>query len=234
MNDESKIAQLIDEGTSAPNSIAAALADEPLASPGRYINRELSWLAFNARVLDEADNVNHPLLERLRFLSISAKNLDEFQMVRVAGLIAQVDVNVTTPSIDGLSPVQQLAAIKTQSDDLVEHQYKTWRSLRGQLRDAGIAVVEEDELSKSRQVLVERLVREGDFPNPDADGDRSRAPLPLHSQFRLRDDFEVASQATRGTALHDHSYSPADRPFCSPAWRRPSVPCLLNAPCNSS
>ena len=151
MNDESEVAQLIDDGTSAARSapVAAVLADQPLASPARYINRELSWLAFNARVLDEADNTNHPLLERLRFLSISAKNLDEFQMVRVAGLIAQVDVNVTTPSIDGLSPVQQLAAIKTKSDDLVEHQYKTWRSLRGQLRDAGIAVVEEDELSKA-------------------------------------------------------------------------------------
>ena len=116
-------------------------------SEGRYINRELSWLAFNARVLEEADNSNHPLLERLRFLSISAKNLDEFMMVRVAGLKAQVDVNVSTPSIDGLSPSQQITAIKMQSDALVDQQYRIWRTLRDQLNEAGIAVIDESKMS---------------------------------------------------------------------------------------
>ena len=144
MNDETQVTDL-EKAEASTGEAMEPLA--PLLASSRYINRELSWLAFNARVLEEADNANHPLLERLRFLSISAKNLDEFLMVRVAGLIAQVDVNVTTPSIDGLSPIQQLAAIKVMSDVLVEHQYRTWRDLRAQLRDAGIAVVEEGELS---------------------------------------------------------------------------------------
>ena len=144
MNDETQVTDL-EKAEASTGEAMEPLA--PLLASSRYINRELSWLAFNARVLEEADYANHPLLERLRFLSISAKNLDEFLMVRVAGLIAQVDVNVTTPSIDGLSPIQQLAAIKVMSDVLVEHQYRTWRDLRAQLRDAGIAVVEEGELS---------------------------------------------------------------------------------------
>jgi len=130
-------------------------------SPDRFINRELSWLSFNTRVLEEADNERHPLLERLRFLSISANNLDEFQMVRVAGLRAQVDARVTTPSIDGLTPLQQLDEIKRQSDVLVARQYATWRKLRGLLRQADIVILEDEELTREdRGWLTDRFDEE--------------------------------------------------------------------------
>ncbi|MDA1069845.1 MAG: RNA degradosome polyphosphate kinase [Proteobacteria bacterium] len=130
-------------------------------SPDRFINRELSWLSFNTRVLEEADNERYPLLERLRFLSISANNLDEFQMVRVAGLRAQVDARVTTPSIDGLTPLQQLDEIKRQSDVLVARQYATWRNLRGLLRQSDIVILEEEELTRDdRSWLTDRFDEE--------------------------------------------------------------------------
>src|ERR1700757_2338395 len=107
----------------------------------RFINRELSWLAFNERVLEEADNPSHPVLERLRFLSISANNLDEFYMVRVAGLKGQQAAGIVTPSQDGLTPNQQLAAINVLTGELMRNQQASWRRLRDELRANGIAVI---------------------------------------------------------------------------------------------
>lgn len=119
-----------------------------------YINRELSWLAFNTRVLEEADNPNHPLLERVRFLSISASNLDEFYMVRVAGLKGQVDAGVNTPSDDGLTPEQQLARINAEARTLVARQVSSWKFLQAELRKEGVAVIEPKEMTKVDRVWL--------------------------------------------------------------------------------
>ena len=134
--------------TAAPRreTRAAAKPIDPKA-PERLINRELSWLAFNTRVLEEAKNERHPLLERLRFLSISAANLDEFYMVRVAGLRGMVTANVGTLSDDGRRPQQQLDAINAMASDLMSQQQRTWLVLSALLRKAGIAVVEPKELT---------------------------------------------------------------------------------------
>ena len=115
---------------------------------GRFINRELSWLAFNERVLEQALNKRHPLLERVRFLSISSSNLDEFYMVRVAGLKAQVDAGVKAPSQDGLTPAEQLVAINARARRLLSDQQTIWLGLKDELRSAGIAMLRAEELSE--------------------------------------------------------------------------------------
>src|SRR5271165_6481293 len=105
-------------------------------SPERFINRELSWLDFNHRVMEEAENPRHPLLERVRFVSISASNLDEFYSVRIAGLVGQAKAGVTALSPDGRSPAQQLVEIKRRTDRLLAEQQRVWRELRTALRGA--------------------------------------------------------------------------------------------------
>ena len=115
----------------------------------RYFNRELSWMAFNRRVLEEARNPAHPLLERLRFLSISGSNLDEFFMVRVAGLKGQQLQDVTQRSLDGLNSSQQLAAIVGEADELIERQRTVWRELRGLLAETGIVVLSSRTIDES-------------------------------------------------------------------------------------
>ncbi len=121
----------------------------PAAIPARqrYINRELSWLAFNERVLAEAMNTAHPLLERLRFLSISGNNLDEFYMVRVAGLRGQVRGNIDTRSPEGMTPARQLAAISERADALMDEQQRIWTLLTRELNDVDFQVVTADKLT---------------------------------------------------------------------------------------
>lgn len=132
-----------------PFATPAGTAD--LAAPGseesRFFNRELSWLRFNQRVLAEACNAAYPLLERVKFLSISGSNLDEFMMIRVAGLVGQVQRGLETPSLDGRSPAQQLAAIREMLADLSRQQQAIWQSLREGLADAQIHVADEERVS---------------------------------------------------------------------------------------
>jgi polyphosphate kinase len=135
--------------------------DVPLSGGGRYINRELSWLDFNLRVLSEANNPSHPLLERLRFLSISGNNLDEFFMVRVAGLEEFVREQVVELSDDGKTPVEQLDLIRRQTHNLMAEQNRLWIALRKELRENGITVIDPDELLASeKQWLDARFLEE--------------------------------------------------------------------------
>jgi len=138
---------------------AGAGSDAPI-----YFNRELSWLAFNRRVLEEGCNPAHPLLERLRFLSISGNNLDEFFMVRVAGLKAQQLLGVEERSADGLSPAQQLAALAAESDALSTSHQVVWAELRGLLRNSGVAVLGADEIDDSEAAWIDRHFADHIFP----------------------------------------------------------------------
>ncbi len=115
--------------------------------PARFINRELSWLEFNRRVLEEAANPAHPLMERVRFLAISGSNLDEFYMVRVAGLRAMVRSEVGARSMEGLSPGEQLVALNALAGELMVDQQRRWTALKEEMRGAGIAVLRGEELS---------------------------------------------------------------------------------------
>ena len=130
----------------------------------RYMNRELSWLAFNDRVLSECYNEMHPLLERVRYLSISGSNLDEFYMVRVAGLKAQMTAGITELSQDGLTPIQQLSSVDGCSGELRHKQSKAWEVLRSELEARDVLVAEWDHLSETDHLWLEQYFEKYVFP----------------------------------------------------------------------
>jgi len=141
--------------------------DDPIAlgaHSDRYFNRELSWLAFNRRVLEEACNGAHPLLERLRFLSISGNNIDEFFMVRVAGLKGQQVQDVDQRSVDGLTAAQQLTAITEEADALMASQQMVWRDLSHELTEAGIEVLDTESVAEAAGDWLHRHFVEQIFP----------------------------------------------------------------------
>ena len=146
-----------------PRGTPAAPAVTP-DSPQRFINRELSWLAFNRRVVEEAENARHPLLERLRFVSISASNLDEFYSVRVAGLIGQARAGVGSVSPDGRTPAQQLADVSEAARSLLDTQQAIWRHLRQQLADNGIVLCEAAAMSEADLGWLDAWFMERVFP----------------------------------------------------------------------
>ncbi len=142
----------------------APQALNPLNTPDRFLNRELSWLAFNGRVLQEAQNKRHPLLERVRFLSISSSNLSEFFMVRVAGLWGMVKEGVGTISDDGMNPNQQLTKITEAANQILTDQQRVWLSLRKELGENGISVIGVKQLKGADRDWLDTYFNEQIFP----------------------------------------------------------------------
>jgi polyphosphate kinase len=135
-----------------------------VAGGARFLNRELSWLSFNTRVLEEAENEMHPLLERVRFLSISAANLDEFYMVRVAGIKGQIRAGVSQPSDDGLTPAQQMDAIQLETHKLMTRQHEIWRKLLVDLAKEDIHVLDGKDVSPDDMEWLEQEFMAHVFP----------------------------------------------------------------------
>jgi polyphosphate kinase len=157
-----RVPEAFDQRQTVPPAKVQATIDP--RSPKRFFNRELSWLAFNERVFEEANNRNSPLLERLRFLAISAAILDEFTMVRIAGLEGQVWAGIRAHSPDGLSPADQLRLIDGRTAKLIDNQQRCWQAIRQELRKAGIAVIRANELSAKERRWLDAYFTEHLFP----------------------------------------------------------------------
>ncbi|MEQ1771718.1 MAG: RNA degradosome polyphosphate kinase, partial [Devosia sp.] len=169
------------------------------SSPARFVNREVSWLQFNMRVLEEAGNVNHPLLERMRFVSISANNLDEFFMVRVAGLKGQLKAGITKQSADGLTPAEQLEEIATLAQHLHLEQQDHWQTLREELFAKDVVIHEADDLSPDQVKYLQRLFREEIFPVLTPIAVDPAHPFPFIPNLGFTLAFEMTRSGTAQT-----------------------------------
>ncbi len=213
-------------GKSQSPSDAASTPPPPVGT-ARFYNRELSWLRFNQRVLEEALNKRHPVLERLRFLSISASNLDEFFMVRAAGVYGQIAAGVVLKSQDGLTPVEQMAAINVAVSKLVGEQQACWHGLITEMTNAGIRIIDPGQLTAMERTWLEREFLSHIFPiltpiavdpahpfpfiqnrgftlgvelNRDADGKTMHALLPIPSQLERFIRLPSLSESTNPAA----------------------------------
>jgi polyphosphate kinase len=182
----------MDSVLDSPVAGPSAVAIDGTQARARYFNRELSWLAFNRRVLEEASNPKHPLLERVRFLSISANNLDEFFMVRFAGLKAHQTLGVEDISPEGLTVAQQLTAISTDADRLVTSQHEVWGQLQAQLDGAGMHVVKEGEaIDSEAEAWLDQQFREQIFPVLTPQAIDPAHPFPFIANKGLGLIFEI-------------------------------------------
>ncbi|WP_068077911.1 RNA degradosome polyphosphate kinase [Novosphingobium lentum] len=196
-----------------PLSTATPLPVEDTAHPAekRYFNRELSWLQFNRRVLAEAANTAYPLLERLRFLSISGANLDEFFMVRVAGLRGQVMEKIEDPSIDGLTPSQQLPLITAEADRLMAEQQALWRELRPQLATAAVEVLALYQIDAAADEELATFFREQLFPVITPQALDPAHPFPFIPNLGLSMLFQLRRKSD-GEAIRELIMLPAALP----------------------
>ncbi len=163
-------------------------------SPDRFLNRELSWLKFNERVLEEAQNTRHPLLERLRFLSISASNLDEFFMVRYAGLREQVRAGVARRSMEGRTPIEQVQAIEDAVSVLMEDQQACWRDLRADLEGERIELLSNADLKKSDLIWLKSHFENNVFPVLTPQAVDPAHPFPFIPNLGFAVAFQLKAQ----------------------------------------
>jgi polyphosphate kinase len=184
-----------------PEKVEPEGADARIAAfgPSRYFNRELSWLNFNKRVLEEAENQRHPLLERLRFLSISANNLDEFYMVRVAGLRAQVVAGIESRSQDGLTPAEQLDHINQSVGELTAGQQENWVTIEALLGEAGIHVLHADQFTEKERDWLEGHFLDHIFPILTPIAVDPAHPFPFIPNFGITLGLELVREGSLRT-----------------------------------
>ncbi len=185
-----------------PHTIADSEKNPEKNSASRFNNRELSWLAFNDRVLDEAFNKAHPLLERLNFLAISAANLDEFYMVRIGGLRGQIYNQLDIVSDDGLTPEQQLELVNLKTTKMISRQQKAWQEIRKELETVNVHICRTRELSQSDIAWLEEFFQTMVLPLLTPVAVDLAHPFPLIPNKGIALALEMQSQTTGETMVH--------------------------------